>query len=66
MSSLYEAVLSSSSSARDCLSYFLFLMGSSWALSVGVERKEEVAPWTTDKKQVSPYALSLQQLKNGV
>lgn len=34
--------------------------------AVGAERKEEVAAWTADKKQVSPYALSLQQLKNGV
>ena len=58
--------MKNSASARDCLSYFLFLMGSSWALSVAVERKEEVAAWTADKKQVSPYALSLQQLKNGV
>ncbi|XP_024356450.1 ubiquitin carboxyl-terminal hydrolase 14 [Physcomitrium patens] len=34
--------------------------------AVGAERKEEVAAWTADKKQVSPYALSLQQVQNGV
>ena len=34
--------------------------------AVGAERKEEVAAWTADKKQESPYALSLQQLENGV
>ncbi|KAG0563124.1 hypothetical protein KC19_8G006500 [Ceratodon purpureus] len=34
--------------------------------AVGAERKEEVAAWTADKKQVSPFALSLQQLENGV
>lgn len=34
--------------------------------AVGAERKEVVAAWTADKKQVSPYALTLQQLQNGV
>jgi ubiquitin carboxyl-terminal hydrolase 5/13 len=34
--------------------------------AVGAERKEEVAAWTADKKQVSPFALTLQQLENGV
>ncbi|XP_024538782.1 ubiquitin carboxyl-terminal hydrolase 14 [Selaginella moellendorffii] len=34
--------------------------------SVGAERKEQVSAWTADKKQLSIYAQSLQQLNNGV
>ncbi|XAR56601.1 Ubiquitinyl hydrolase 1 [Bertholletia excelsa] len=32
----------------------------------GAERKEQVASWTADKKQVSAYAKNLQQIDNGV
>ncbi|XP_027342647.1 ubiquitin carboxyl-terminal hydrolase 14-like isoform X2 [Abrus precatorius] len=35
-------------------------------LAVGAERKEQVAAWTADKKRVSAYAMSLQQIDNGV
>ncbi|CAJ1978620.1 unnamed protein product [Sphenostylis stenocarpa] len=35
-------------------------------LAEGAERKEELAAWTADKKQVSSYALNLQQIDNGV
>ena len=33
---------------------------------MGAERKEQVAAWVDDKKQVSAYALNLQQIDNGV
>ena len=33
---------------------------------MGVERKEQVVAWVDDKKQVSAYALNLQQIDNGV
>ena len=33
---------------------------------MGVERKEQVAGWVDDKKQVSAYALNLQHIDNGV
>lgn len=32
----------------------------------GAERKEQVAAWTADKKQISAYAMNLQQIDNGV
>ncbi|XP_015896842.1 ubiquitin carboxyl-terminal hydrolase 14 isoform X2 [Ziziphus jujuba] len=32
----------------------------------GAERKEQVAAWTADKKQVSAYAMNLQQIDNGI
>ncbi|KOM49386.1 hypothetical protein LR48_Vigan08g021300 [Vigna angularis] len=35
-------------------------------LAEGAERKEELAAWTADKKQVSSYAMNLQQIDNGV
>ncbi|KAL4201858.1 hypothetical protein AMTRI_Chr02g260840 [Amborella trichopoda] len=35
-------------------------------LSEGAERKEQVASWVADKKQVSAYAMDLQQIGNGV
>ncbi|KAF7836785.1 ubiquitin carboxyl-terminal hydrolase 14 [Senna tora] len=35
-------------------------------LAEGAERKEQVAAWTADKKQVSAYAVNLQQIDNGV
>ncbi|GAB2284593.1 ubiquitin-specific protease ubp14 [Dionaea muscipula] len=35
-------------------------------MAEGAERKEQLAGWVADKKQVSEYALNLQQLKNGV
>lgn len=35
-------------------------------LNEGVEKKEQLAAWTADKKQVSAYALNLQQIDNGV
>uniref|UniRef100_A0A0C9RW38 Ubiquitin carboxyl-terminal hydrolase n=1 Tax=Wollemia nobilis TaxID=56998 RepID=A0A0C9RW38_9CONI len=34
--------------------------------ATGAERREQVAAWTTDKKQVSAYAVNLQQIDNGV
>ncbi|CAM6037602.1 unnamed protein product [Sphagnum compactum] len=34
--------------------------------AVGAERKEQVASWTADKRHVSVFATSLQQLKTGV
>ncbi|KAK3040286.1 hypothetical protein RJ639_028201 [Escallonia herrerae] len=35
-------------------------------LAEGAERKEQVASWTADKKKISEYALTLQQIDNGV
>ncbi|GLT83414.1 hypothetical protein SLE2022_017050 [Rubroshorea leprosula] len=35
-------------------------------LNEGVEKKEQLAAWTADKKQVSAYAMNLQQIDNGV
>lgn len=35
-------------------------------LADSAERKEQVAAWTADKKQVSAYAMNLQQIDNGV
>lgn len=35
-------------------------------LNEGAERKEQLAAWTADKKQVSTYAMNLQQIDNGV
>ncbi|XP_062077898.1 ubiquitin carboxyl-terminal hydrolase 14 isoform X2 [Humulus lupulus] len=35
-------------------------------LAESAERKEQVAAWTADKKQVSAYATNLQQIDNGV
>ncbi|KAJ4726213.1 Ubiquitin carboxyl-terminal hydrolase [Melia azedarach] len=35
-------------------------------MAEGAERKEQVAAWTADKKQVSAYAMNLQQIDNGV
>ncbi|XP_052206730.1 ubiquitin carboxyl-terminal hydrolase 14 isoform X2 [Diospyros lotus] len=35
-------------------------------MAEGAERKEQVASWTADKKQISPYATDLQQLDHGV
>uniref|UniRef100_A0A1J3F4P4 Ubiquitin carboxyl-terminal hydrolase n=1 Tax=Noccaea caerulescens TaxID=107243 RepID=A0A1J3F4P4_NOCCA len=34
--------------------------------AVGAERKEQVAAWTAEKKQVSAYALTLPQIKSGI
>lgn len=34
--------------------------------AVGAERKEQVAAWTAEKKQVSEHALALQQIKSGI
>nr|DAD45395.1 TPA_asm: hypothetical protein HUJ06_003625 [Nelumbo nucifera] len=34
-------------------------------MAEGAERKEQVAAWTADKKQVSAYAMNLQQIGNG-
>jgi ubiquitin carboxyl-terminal hydrolase 5/13 len=34
--------------------------------AVGAERKEQVAAWVDDKKQVSAYAMHLHQIDNGV
>lgn len=35
-------------------------------LAEGTEKKEQLSAWTADKKQVSTYAVSLQQINNGV
>ncbi|KAK2639269.1 hypothetical protein Ddye_027064 [Dipteronia dyeriana] len=35
-------------------------------MAEGAERKEQVAAWTADTKQVSAYAMNLQQIDNGV
>ncbi|KAJ9153652.1 hypothetical protein P3X46_027071 [Hevea brasiliensis] len=35
-------------------------------MAEGAERKEQLAAWTTDKKQISAYAMNLQQIDNGV
>ncbi|KAF8414013.1 hypothetical protein HHK36_002011 [Tetracentron sinense] len=35
-------------------------------MAVGAEWKEQVASWTADKKQVSAYAMNLQQIDSGV
>ncbi|GLT77243.1 hypothetical protein SLA2020_488480 [Shorea laevis] len=35
-------------------------------LNEGVEKKEQLAAWMADKKQVSAYAMNLQQIDNGV
>ncbi|KAK7405177.1 hypothetical protein VNO78_06376 [Psophocarpus tetragonolobus] len=35
-------------------------------LAEDAERKEQLAAWTADKKQVSSYAMNLQQIDNGV
>ncbi|KAF7822784.1 Ubiquitin carboxyl-terminal hydrolase 14 [Senna tora] len=35
-------------------------------LAVGAERKEQITAWTADKKEVSTYAMNLQQIDNGV
>lgn len=35
-------------------------------LAEGVERKEQLAAWTAEKKQVSAFAMNLQQINNGV
>ncbi|GLU23463.1 hypothetical protein SLE2022_394640 [Rubroshorea leprosula] len=35
-------------------------------LNEGVEKREQLAAWTADKKQVSAYAMTLQQIDNGV
>ncbi|KAL5706699.1 ubiquitinyl hydrolase 1 [Ranunculus cassubicifolius] len=35
-------------------------------LAEGVEKKEQLAAWTADKKQVSAYAMTLQQIDSGV
>ncbi|XP_028088003.1 ubiquitin carboxyl-terminal hydrolase 14 isoform X1 [Camellia sinensis] len=35
-------------------------------MAEGAERKEQLASWTADKKQISVYAMDLQQLDNGV
>lgn len=35
-------------------------------LAEGVERKEQLAAWTAEKKQVSVYAMNLQQINSGV
>lgn len=35
-------------------------------LAEGAERKEQLAAWTADKKQISSYAMNLQQIDNGV
>jgi ubiquitin carboxyl-terminal hydrolase 5/13 len=56
------------------LSLFLLFVGKNQVrlavdailLDAGAERKEQVAAWTADKKLVSTYAMSLQQIDNGV
>ncbi|KAM7495501.1 hypothetical protein LguiB_030110 [Lonicera macranthoides] len=35
-------------------------------MAEGAERKEQLASWTADNKQISQYALNLQQIDNGV
>ncbi|KAJ4843006.1 ubiquitin-specific protease ubp14 [Turnera subulata] len=35
-------------------------------IAEGAERKEQLAAWTADKKQVSAYAMNLQQIGHGV
>ncbi|XP_057963166.1 ubiquitin carboxyl-terminal hydrolase 14 [Malania oleifera] len=35
-------------------------------IAEGAERKEQVAAWTADKKQISAYAMNLSQIDNGV
>lgn len=35
-------------------------------IAEGAERKEQVASWTADKKQISEHALTLKQIDNGV
>ncbi|KAL2247554.1 UNVERIFIED_CONTAM: Ubiquitin carboxyl-terminal hydrolase 14 [Sesamum indicum] len=35
-------------------------------MSVGVEKKEQVAAWTADTKIISKHAMELKQLDNGV
>ncbi|KAK9089520.1 hypothetical protein Scep_028602 [Stephania cephalantha] len=35
-------------------------------MSEGAERKEQIASWTADKKQISAYAMNLQQTDNGI
>ncbi|XP_042424767.1 ubiquitin carboxyl-terminal hydrolase 14-like isoform X2 [Zingiber officinale] len=35
-------------------------------LADGAERKEQLAAWTAEKKKASAYALSLQQINNGI
>ncbi|KAK9085041.1 hypothetical protein Sjap_025452 [Stephania japonica] len=35
-------------------------------MSEGAERKEQIASWTADKKQISAYAMNLQQMDNGI
>jgi ubiquitin carboxyl-terminal hydrolase 5/13 len=35
-------------------------------MAEGAERKEQLAAWTADKKQVSAYAMNLPQIDNGV
>ncbi|PQQ07339.1 ubiquitin carboxyl-terminal hydrolase 14 [Prunus yedoensis var. nudiflora] len=35
-------------------------------LAEGAERKEQLAAWTAEKKEVSAYAMNLQQIDNGI
>ncbi|KAL7585980.1 ubiquitin carboxyl-terminal hydrolase 14 [Lactuca sativa] len=35
-------------------------------IAEGAERKEQLASWTADKKQISEHALTLKQIENGV
>lgn len=35
-------------------------------MAEGAERKEQIAAWTDDKKEVSAYAMNLQQIHSGV
>lgn len=35
-------------------------------MAEGEERKGQLAAWTADKKQISAYAMNLQQIDNGV
>jgi ubiquitin carboxyl-terminal hydrolase 5/13 len=35
-------------------------------LADGAERKEQLAAWAADEKQVSAYAMNLQQIDNGI
>ncbi|XP_078443561.1 ubiquitin-specific protease 14 isoform X2 [Wolffia australiana] len=35
-------------------------------IAEGAERKEQISSWTADKKQVSAFAMNLQQIGNGV
>ncbi|KAI7733014.1 hypothetical protein M8C21_025005 [Ambrosia artemisiifolia] len=35
-------------------------------IAEGAERKEQIASWTADKKQISEHALTLKQIDNGV